>query len=719
MAPAIGVVLSFLLTIWPQPAEVASVKALEDLDRQAAEFPEFDSYAQHLYKRGLIEKLASERLARAPDSVETLEILLRADRTKNALAVLRRIATNHPSRISAAFEAIARSGYRFLPDEGRGYEAELQQIIAIARTRLRELPREEAAWAARYILGGDMSWRDKGGWRAAHASFAEEYAGTEAASLGESVYLRPRGGVRRIVLDPTALTYEAALRYRWHNDVDGFLNSESLSKARDLLVRAYTQGEGLHQRKALATLAAIYFYRGDYADARDQYARYLQTYPQSPWAWVAALRAGQCAELMDDWNGAVLAYRTALSRYQDVPLVRVLGRAFMARAWEALGRLAEARKEFERALAAWDRDYGYVYSIQAFQRPDPELRVNACAVRDPWEVSKSSIADRIAELKRSARSPEGAQLERGRWLLEQNRRREAWVTLEEVIGKHPRSPIVPEARLLAHRARVEEALALADVHASSSDEAAALKLLDHVAGEPYDFGVAAAKIAKASVLAKRGVQPEAAALMTEALSEWHASVSPLQRRTPRPGIAADVAEIRSILFRPAGGGIFSGKGSWNGLDWPSKPPPFFMVDPDVSVTLASGDVLRLDGRQAFPHASKILFMNAEQIALLTKMIDRIGGTARTSSASVMAIPSPAGASRDVLTFWKRFFPAMPGHWGGWLFYSFPILHHIEFLDEQRSKALVPFRIGYEGGTVVLEKIGGQWIPQRLTNQWIE
>jgi hypothetical protein len=228
-----------------------------------------------------------------------------------------------------------------------------------------------------------------------------------------------------------------------------------------------------------------------------------------------------------------------------------------------------------------------------------------------------------------------------------------------------------------------------------------------------------AKIAKALLLAKRRVQPEASALMTEALTEWHAYVRPRQVSKESVGIARDVAEIRSVLFRPAGGGIFGGHQTWNGLDWPSAPVPFVIVNPDVSVTLASGDVLRLDGRQSFPHAGKVLFLDAEQIALLTRTIDKIGGTARTVPASVMAVPSPAGASLDVLTFWKRFFPAMHGHWGGWLFYGVPVLHRIEFLDEQRSKAIVPFRIGYEGGTVVLEKTDGRWMPQRLTNQWIE
>jgi tetratricopeptide (TPR) repeat protein len=719
MAPAIGVVLSALLAIWAWPVETASVKALEDLDRQASEFPENDYYPRHLYLLGLIEKLATERLARAPDTVETLEILLRAKRLKDGLAVLRRIATNHPDRISTAFEALNRSGNPFQPDEGRGYEAALQQIIAIARRRLAELPREEAAWAARHMLGHDTSWRGKGGWKAARASLAHEYAGTEAASLDESTYVRQRA-VHQRVLDPTELTYDNALRYRWHNNVDGFLNPESFAKARELLTLAYTQGKGLHRRKAMATLAAIYFYRRDYADARDQYTKYLQAYPRSPWAWVAALRVGQCAEMMGDWNGAGLAYRTALSGYEDVPVVRVLGHAFMARAWEALGRLNDARKELERALAAWDHDYGYVYSIQGFQRPDPELQINACTVRDPWEVSTWSISDRIAELQRSARSAEGVLLERGRWLFEQRRRREAWITLEALIATHPQSPIVPEARSLAHRARIEEALDLADVQGANPDENAALNHLDLVAEAPYDFGVAAAKIAKASILARRSVQPEAAALMTEALTEWHAYGDRLPRPAPSNGVARDLAEIRSLLFRPDGGGIFKGRGSWNGLsDWPPKTPGFFIVDPNVSVTLASREVVRLDGRQTFPHASSVLFMDAEQMALLTKIIDKIGGTARTTPASIMAIPSPAGASYQVLTLWKRFFPAMPGHWGGWLFYSFPILHRIEFLDERRTRALVPFRIGYEGGTVVLEKTGGRWTAQRLTYLWIE
>jgi tetratricopeptide (TPR) repeat protein len=702
---ASGIVLSLLLTLGTQPAEGPSAKALDDLDHQAAEFPPFDFFAQRLYVHGMTEKLASERLARAPDSVETLEILLEANRINDALTVLHRIVTKHPDRIPPALEVVARTGYPFLPDEGRGYNDRLQQIFTIARKRLPDLPREEAAWAARHMLAGDLEAVNVGGWRSALKIFAEEYAGTEAASLGDTIVFRPRdrGVVARTVLDPTALTYEAALRHT-EKTADGSIEPQSFAKARDLLVAASTDGQGLYRRKALATLASQYFYQRDYPNARDHYTKYLETYPRSPWAWVAALRVGQCAEQLGDWHRAAAAYRAAFTTYRNVPPARVLGHAYSARAWEALGRLDDARRELERALADWDRDYGHAYSIRAAQRPDPSLRINESMVRDPWEVTNAAIPGRIAQLKRWARLPEGALLERGRWLLEQNQRRDAWVTLEDLIAKHPRSTAVPEARDLAHRAHVEEALGLASEESSTRDLAAALTHLDLVAGDGYDFGVCAAKIAKATVLWKRGAAVEAETLMGRALEEWHAHQAPLRLRQQSSPLAKDVAQIRTLLFRPTGGGVF-GVRSWNAMDWPAQPPPFVIVNRDVSVTLANGDVLRLPVYQNVS-AGKVLFMAAEHVTFLD--IDALGGTAKAERAR-----------RDILTFWNRFFPARPGHWGGWVVYTYPILNWIEFLDSARSKALAPAVVGRSGATVVLEKTGGGWTAKRLTHQWIE
>jgi len=102
------------------------------------------------------------------------------------------------------------------------------------------------------------------GWEKARWMFVEKYAGTEAASRGEPNTVQRRESFRQVVerkvLDPTALTYEAALRYGWHNNVDGYWDPESCGKARDLLVAASTEGQGLHRRKALAVLASIYCY---------------------------------------------------------------------------------------------------------------------------------------------------------------------------------------------------------------------------------------------------------------------------------------------------------------------------------------------------------------------------------------------------------------------------------------------------------------------------
>jgi hypothetical protein len=79
---------------------------------------------------------------------------------------------------------------------------------------------------------------------------------------------------------------------------------------------------------------------------------------------------------------------------------------------------------------------------------------------------------------------------------------------------------------------------------------------------------------------------------------------------------------------------------------------------------------------------------------------------------------PVGGSMGILAFWNKFFPARPGHWGGWMFETFPQVDQIEFVDADRTKANARVTIGYEGCTVVLEKDHGTWIAKSLTNRWI-
>jgi hypothetical protein len=79
---------------------------------------------------------------------------------------------------------------------------------------------------------------------------------------------------------------------------------------------------------------------------------------------------------------------------------------------------------------------------------------------------------------------------------------------------------------------------------------------------------------------------------------------------------------------------------------------------------------------------------------------------------------PVGESMNILTLWNKFFPARPGHWGGWEFTSYPRLTRIEFLDAAHTKAAAAVTVGYSGATIVLEKQGGVWKPVKVTNYWV-
>ena len=71
----------------------------------------------------------------------------------------------------------------------------------------------------------------------------------------------------------------------------------------------------------------------------------------------------------------------------------------------------------------------------------------------------------------------------------------------------------------------------------------------------------------------------------------------------------------------------------------------------------------------------------------------------------------------ILGLWTRFFPARSGP-GGWELEAYPKLTHIRFANAERTKASAGVTIGFEGGTVELEKEGGKWIARRLTNRSI-
>ena len=250
------------------------------------------------------------------------------------------------------------------------------------------------------------------------------------------------------------------------------------------------QGNGHYHRKALATLASLYFSERDYPNARAHFKKYLAAFPHTEWAWIAALRVGQSEEALGEWKLAVQAYTTAAAPYASVPMARVLGHSYAARGYDALGDFARARIEYESALAGWDSDYGLVSSLHASHPAKPG---DQSPLADDPGISRQDLADRVAELRVSLGAPGGLLLERGRWLVERGRHREARAPLAQLLEQHARSTLVPDARYLLNQVKVDAALELAAAGRRKRDEPAALAALTAITRSPYDFGVFAAR----------------------------------------------------------------------------------------------------------------------------------------------------------------------------------------------------------------------------------
>lgn len=206
--------------------------------------------------------------------------------------------------------------------------------------------------------------------------------------------------------------------------------------------------------------------------------------------------------------------------------------------------------------------------------------------------------------------------------------------------------------------------------------------------------------------------------MMKALTDWQEHSAALMPASPMTDLERDVIGLRNLAFRPRGDGLFEGS-RWELNSLSPGPSPFFIVRPDLTVKLAGGDTTEVSVHRPIPEFRNVLFMNAEQLAFFDSLLTKIGGTERRQPGSIMEIPNqPVGGSRELLTFLQKFFPARPGHWGGWMFETFPVVNFIEFMDPGRTRAGVAVTIGYEGATLVFEKRDGAWVYKEMVNRWI-
>lgn len=489
----------------------------------------------------------------------------------------------------------------------------------------------------------------------------------------------------------------------------------SLERAVEALVALRVSGGSQYQNYALSTLAGLHFSVHDYSKARDHYEDYLRLYGDGPFAWVAAIRVGQALQIMGRLEEAAGAYLRAAERYSSVPLARVLGLVFAARVHESRGEFQAALGEYRASLAAWDEDFGLRYELRPivqWQSGKPQIDGRA------YVVHKTGVRERADQLTRSLTIDGGSELERGRWLLRQGRYDEAAAAFTILQAEHRGSLLDLEARTLTHEARLGAALALANIESVRFDEPGALQQLDALAAEPHDAFVAAARIAAAVIVWKRGDSDAANARMEAALKDWMASQDAARRQPFASELERDVTGIRSALFEPSGLPLLK-KNGWNAFSWPPSPPRFLVVNPTVGVVSPGQGPKQLAVLQRIGTFDNVLFVSREQLGLLGRIVATLGGTERREPRAIMEPPNqPIGPSLNVLEFINRFFPSRPGHWGGWEFETYPVISNIEFLNKEHTRAAAAVTVGYSGATVILVKKNGKWVGVEVVNFWV-
>jgi len=160
---------------------------------------------REVHGRWQTRRVAAERLAKFPESANTVAWLAAADRLGDALDVLERIIDRHPARIAEALELLVDRISEFRRDQSHGYQTRLDGLIAGAQRTLATLDRESAARLDIVLLSYDRtssSTRDEFEMRRRAA--LERHQGTTAARLAAVDRIRQPLSSRLAELDAIA-----------------------------------------------------------------------------------------------------------------------------------------------------------------------------------------------------------------------------------------------------------------------------------------------------------------------------------------------------------------------------------------------------------------------------------------------------------------------------------------------------------------------------------
>ncbi len=115
---------------------------------------------------------------------------------------------------------------------------------------------------------------------------------------------------------------------------------------------------------ALFQAAEASYHRQAYRQAYQQYANYLERYPQGSRAMDARVRAAEIAGLLGDWQGSLRRYQGILSR-QPQPEVALKARYGIGRAYFKLGEYQQATQVLDSLTAAPELPRSLWFSTQA------------------------------------------------------------------------------------------------------------------------------------------------------------------------------------------------------------------------------------------------------------------------------------------------------------------------------------------------------------------
>jgi tetratricopeptide (TPR) repeat protein len=483
-------------------------------------------------------------------------------------------------------------------------------------------------------------------------------------------------------------------------------------KAVSTLQTLQAHGDSAVNRRALATLASLYFSEREYTRARDAFTQYLSKYPSTTWAWLAAVRLGQSQEALGDWDAAARAYSAAATSYAEVPFARVLGHSYAAAMWQRLDQFDRALTEQRAALSEWDTDYGLSYTIFEFHPRRSGDDGGASPLRS---IARETLTDETERLERSLQQRGGSLIERGRRLVLEGAFHDALAPLDRALAGSGSRPLMSDARYWEHRALVGLALQLAAADNPTRNLDEALKQLEPAANGSYDFGVFMAEIAKASVLWQTG-SAEAESAMRAGIERWDVSQREARER-PRTDLSQDVAAIRELILQPPGGTVLGGFVA-NAVRDQRNRRPVMVVDPQVHVRLPQGEIRRVTVYQQFSGTEHVLFLTTDQRNSLSGILTTLDGRPNQPRADTSGRAVVTGNQRPPLVrpLWDRFFPT--SEWSQTPGQTAPTITDIEFLNAERRKAAVRIAAGSQGGTVMLEKVDGIWRVDDLVDSWI-